>query len=111
MPMFTSLKVYPITRPEKRFEPYLDAGVGAAIGIDDREGVVGGLPGETDGTSASLGFGFKGGLGVEWRFSRAFGLSLDGRYQWIRFGDEVGGDRSFQGLGFGAGLTYRFQYD
>ena len=111
VPAFTSLKIYPLTRPEQRFEPYIDAGIGGAIGIDDREGTAGGPLGETEGTDARFGFGFKGGGGVEWRFSRAFGLSLGGRYQWIRFGSEVGGDRTFQGLGFDAGLTYRFQYD
>ena len=111
VPMFTSIRAYPVTRPEQRFEPYIEAGVGAALGIEDREGVGGALPGESDGTSASFGLGFRGGLGLEWRFSRAFGVGLNGRYQWVRLGNQVGGDRTFRGLGFDAGLTYRFQYD
>ena len=37
VPQFTSLKLYPFTRPEQRFEPFIAGGAGLAIGIDDRE--------------------------------------------------------------------------
>src|ERR671914_1803135 len=37
IPQFTSLKFYPFTRPEQRFEPYLSGGAGGTIGVDDRE--------------------------------------------------------------------------
>jgi opacity protein-like surface antigen len=114
IPQFTSLKLYPVTRPEQRFEPYLLGGAGFTIGVDDREntgsgGLLGG--GEESGTSIVAGFGLKGGAGVEFRFSDAFGITAGGRYQWIRFFGELSGERTFQGFGGDLGLVYRFQYD
>lgn len=111
VPLFTALKLYPFTRPEHAFEPYLLAGAGLAVGIDDRNTTSGGLLGGAgNGTAMLTGFGFKGGAGLEWRFSPAFGLNLGGRYQWIRFGSDVGGERTYKGPAFEGGLTYRFQY-
>jgi opacity protein-like surface antigen len=109
---FTSLKVYPFSRPEQRFEPYILGGAGVTIGIDDRENWTGGL---LDGRSESetgfvTGFGLKGGLGIEIRFSEAFGIAVGGRYQWVRFFGELAEERTYQGLGADVGLTYRFQY-
>jgi hypothetical protein len=114
VPQFTSLKVYPFTRPEQRFEPYIIGGAGVTIGIDDREnsesgGLLGG--GGESGTGFVVGFGLKGGLGTELRFSEAFGLAAGGRYQWVRFFGELAGERTYRGLGADVGLTYRFQYE
>src|SRR5690606_30854188 len=112
LPLFTALKLYPFTRPDDAFEPFISAGVGLALGIDDRTTTSSDLLGlgAGSGTAMLTGFGFRGGAGVEWRFSQAFGLSASGRYQWIRFGGELGGERTFKGPAFEAGLTYRFQY-
>jgi len=112
VPLFTALKLYPFTRPDDAFEPFVSAGVGLALGIDDRTTTSSDLLGlgAGSGTAMLTGFGFRGGAGVEWRFSQAFGLSASGRYQWIRFGGELGGERTFKGPAFEAGLTYRFQY-
>lgn len=114
VPQFTSLKLYPLTRPEQRFEPYISGGAGVTIGIDDREnsgsgGLLGG--GGESGTGFVAGFGLKGGLGLEVRFSEAFGVAAGGRYQWVRFFGELAGERTYRGLGADVGLTYRFQYD
>lgn len=114
IPQFTSLKVYPFTRPEQRFEPYITGGAGLTIGVDDREnsgsgGLLGG--GGESGTGFVAGFGLKGGLGVELRFSEAFGIGAGGRYQWVRFFGELAGERTYRGLGADVGLTYRFQFD
>jgi hypothetical protein len=113
IPQFTSLKLYPFTRPEQRFEPYLSGGAGLTIGVDDREnsesGLLGG--GGESGIGFVAGFGLKGGLGVELRFSEAFGVAAGGRYQWVRFFGELAGERTYRGLGADVGLTYRFQYD
>jgi hypothetical protein len=114
VPQFTSLKVYPFTRPEQRFEPYVLGGAGVTIGIDDREnsgtgGLLGG--GGESGTGFVAGFGLKGGLGIELRFSEAFGAAVGGRYQWVRFFGELAGERTYRGLGADVGLTYRFQYE
>lgn len=113
IPLFTALKLYPATRPEQPTEPYILGGVGFALGIDDRQNTAGGIlgVGGGDGTVILTGFGFKAGAGVEFRLGRAFGLNVGGRYQWVRFGDEVGGERTFKGLGLDAGFTYRFQYE
>ncbi len=111
VPMFTALKVFPFTGPDQRFEPFFDGGVGLAIGIDDRNLSRGGLLGGTGGGLARVpGFGFRGGAGAEWRFSRAFGLSVGGRYQWVRFTQDLGGDRTYAGFGMDGGLLYRFQF-
>jgi hypothetical protein len=113
IPQFTSLKLYPITRPEQRFEPYISGGAGLTIGVDDREnsesgGLLGG--GGESGTGFVAGFGLKGGLGAELRFSQAFGAGIGGRYQWVRFFGELAGERTYRGFGADIGLTYRFQY-
>jgi hypothetical protein len=113
IPQFTSLKLYPFTRPEQRVEPYLVGGAGLTIGVDDREnagsgGLLGG--GGESGTGFVAGFGLKGGLGVELRFSEAFGAGVGGRYQWVRFFGELAGERTYRGLAAEVGLTYRFQY-
>lgn len=114
IPQFTSLKLYPFTRPAERFEPYISGGAGVTIGVDDREnsgsgGLLGG--GGDAGTSFVAGFGLKGGLGIELRFGEAFGIAAGGRYQWVRFFGELAGERTYRGLGADIGLTYRFQYD
>jgi hypothetical protein len=113
IPQFTSLKLYPFSRPEQRFEPFILGGAGLTIGIDDREnsesgGLLGG--GGESGIGFVAGFGLKGGLGIELRFSDAFGIAAGGRYQWVRFFGELAGERTYRGLGADVGLTYRFQY-
>jgi opacity protein-like surface antigen len=112
VPQFTSLKIYPFTRPEQRLEPFLFAGAGLAIGIEEVETTSGGLLGLMTENATNLvpGFGFQAGAGAEWRPGKAFGLMAGGRYQWIRFTDEVGGLRTYQGPGFDLGFTYRFQF-
>lgn len=113
IPQFTSLKLYPFTTPAQRFEPYLSGGAGLTIGVDDREnsgsGALLGGGGES-GTGFVAGFGLKGGLGAELRFSDAFGAGVGGRYQWVRFFGELAGERTYRGFGADVGLTYRFQY-
>ena len=112
IPAFTALKMYPFTRPADRLEPYLTAGVGLALGVDDRETSGSDLLGLGVGSGTALltGFGFKLGAGFDWNFGSAFGLSANGRYQWIRFSEELGGKRTYRGLGAEAGITYRFQF-
>lgn len=103
--------MYPGTGPEAALEPFLAAGAGFTLGVDDRSAVGGGLlGGGSGGTIMVAGVGLKGGAGVEYRFSRAFGLSVLAGYQYVRFFEDVGGDRSYKGLVVFGGLTYRFQY-
>ncbi len=112
VPLFTSLKFYPATGPEAPIQPYLLGGGGLGLGIDDREGTSGGLLGlgGSDGTRIHTGFGFRAGGGVDLTLSQAFGVTVGGRYQWIRFDGEPGGHRTYRGTVADVGITYRFQY-
>jgi hypothetical protein len=113
IPLTTSIKLYPMSGPEDSFEPFASAGAGFALGVDDRQTVSGGLLGGTStggGTVIIAGVGLKGEAGVEYRFSRAFGIGATAGYQWVRYFEEVGGERTYKGLVVFGGLTYRFQY-
>jgi hypothetical protein len=109
IPQFTSIVLFPLTRPEQRVEPFVKAGAGFALGVDDRSGDSGSLFGSS-GTSLVPGYGVNGGVGVELRLSSALGLAAAGRYQWIRFLQDFSGRRTFEGFGAEVGLTYRFQF-
>ena len=113
VPMFTALRFFPVTGPEQSFEPFVEGGAGISLGIDDRQATSGGLlgVGGGEGIAMILGFGFKLGIGAEWRFSRPLALTAGGRYQWVRFFDDLGGERIYRGFGAEVGLAYRFQYD
>lgn len=112
VPLFTAIKFYPGTGPEDGVQPYILGGGGFGLGIDDREGTSGGLlgVGATEGTRMFVGLGFKGGAGMDVRLGDAFGLTAGGRYQWIRFDGQPGGNQTYRGPVFDVGLTYRFQY-
>lgn len=112
VPMFSALTFYPFTGPASRIEPYLEGGVGIAIGIEDRETTSGGLfGGANSGMSFGAGFGFKGGAGLDVRVTRPLALSVGSRYQWVRFLEDLGGERIYRGFAVDIGLRYRFQYD
>lgn len=111
LPFLTAVKMYPFTAPGDGFEPYLTGGVGFALGIDDRENASGGFLGVGGGGTAFVtGFGFKAGLGIDTRLGAGFGLGAGARYQWTRFGADVGGNRTYGGWALDGGLVYRFQY-
>jgi hypothetical protein len=112
VPQFTAVRFYPVSRPMDRVQPFLGAGLGFAIAIDDRQtegsgGVLGGLG--NNGVAFVPGFGLKAHGGTEIR-GRALGLSISAKYQWIRFFQDVGGEQTFGGLGADVGFVYRFQY-
>jgi hypothetical protein len=109
IPQFTSIAFFPLTRPEQRVEPYVKAGAGFALGVDDRSGDGGGLFAGA-GTSLVPGYGVTSGVGLEWRLSTALGVATAGRYHWIRFVQDFSGRRTFEGFGAEVGVTYRFQF-
>jgi outer membrane protein W len=112
IPQFTAIRFYPVSRPRERVQPFIGAGAGLAIGIDDREtNSAGSVLGGSGGSGINLvpGFGLKGHVGTEMR-GQALGMSISAKYQWIRFFQEVGGEQTFGGLGADIGFTYRFQY-
>lgn len=113
VPIFTSVKFFPGRGPDERLQPYMLGGGGLGLGIDDRENTGGGLLGlgGGGGTSISTGFGFKGGAGLDLWLGSALGMTLGGRYQWLRFLDgSPGGERTYKGTVIDLGVTYRFQY-
>jgi hypothetical protein len=109
IPQFTSVLLFPITKPEQRVEPFVKAGAGFALGVDDRTGEGGGLF-SAEGTALVPGYGLSSGAGVELRLTRALGLMGAGRYQWVRFFQELSGRRTYEGFGAEVGVTYRFQF-
>jgi hypothetical protein len=109
----TSLRFYPFTDAGARFEPWLLGGAGVTLGIDDREteggGILGGAAGGT-GVAIVPGFSLQGGAGVELRLGESFGLLAGARYQWTRFLQDFGGERTYQGPVYEAGFSYKFRY-
>jgi hypothetical protein len=110
LPLLTSVRFYPVTRPEAPIEPHIGAGIGFAIAIEDQEGGGGGLISRSPGTAMVTGFGARGAGGVDFRLGGAFGASIGAMYQWLRFSDPVGGIETYAGPVFTAGLTYRFRF-
>jgi hypothetical protein len=110
----TAVRLFPFTGPGARLEPFVIGGAGVTLGIDDREtnggGILGGAAGAT-GVAIVPGFSLQGGLGTELRLGASFGLTVGGRYQWTRFLQDFGGERTYQGPVLEAGFTYRFRYD
>lgn len=114
IPAFTAIKFFPLTRPGDPVEPYVNAGIGFGFAIEDEKtetNIIGGGTSTSGNTNFLGGFGFKIGTGLDWWFSQAFALTGGARYQWIRFGQEVGGEQTYKGYAFDAGIAYRFQYE
>lgn len=112
IPMLTSIKLYPGTTVRDPLEPFISAGGGVTLGIDDESGSTGGLlgGGGGSGTNLIIGIGLKGGAGFEYHAGRAFGLQAGASYQWIHFLNPVGGYSDYKGPLIWGGFTYRFQY-
>lgn len=113
VPLLTTIKVFPFTGPEEQLEPFISAGAGFVLGIENQSTVSGGLlggGGANSGLNIVAGIGAKGSAGVEYRFSQAFGVSAAAAYQYVWFAQDVGGQSSYKGFMLLAGLTYRFQY-
>ena len=112
IPLLTAIKLYPATDPGAALEPFMTAGAGFTLGVDDRNGAAGGLVGggSSGGTILIPGLGLKAGGGVEYHLGSAFGLVMQAGYQYVRFFQEVGGDRTYKGPQVSGGMTYRFQF-
>lgn len=109
----TALRFFPFTDAGARFEPWILGGAGFTIGIDDRETEGGGILGGSAGGSGVAfvpGVSLQGGAGVEWMFAESFGLTGGARYQWTRFFQDFGGERTYQGPIYEVGVSYKFRY-
>jgi hypothetical protein len=109
----TAIRFFPFTDAGTRLEPWVLGAGGFTLGIDDRQTSGGGvLGGATGGSGVAIvpAISLQGGAGVEWRFSESYGLTVGARYQWTRFFQDFGGERTYQGPVYEAGLTYKFRY-
>lgn len=109
----TAIRFYPLTDAGAKFEPWVLGGAGFTIGIDDRETNGGGILGGSAGGSGVAfvpGVSLQGGAGVEWRLGESYGLIGGARYQWTRFFQDFGGERTYQGPIYEVGLSYKFRY-
>lgn len=109
----TAIRFFPVTDAGARFEPWILGGAGFTLGIDDREtnggGILGGSAGGT-GVAMVPGLSLQGGVGTEWWFAQSFALNAAARYQWTRFLEDFGGERTYQGPVYELGITYKFRY-
>jgi hypothetical protein len=106
VPVLTSLKFYPVTEPWDFVDPFINGGVGVALGIvHEAENAIGG-----GGTSIATGFAVRTGIGVEIHVTSVLGLVASGRYQWTRFSKDLGSKDVFNGAGVDGGITYRFRF-
>jgi opacity protein-like surface antigen len=111
VPLFTAVRYFPLTRPGAFLEPYVRAGLGFALGLDDRQSTAGGVLGGGTGTGMGTGLGFAVGAGVETRLTRAIQLDASAGWRWLRFGSEVGLERSYAGPAVDIGLAYRLRLE
>lgn len=109
VPTLTALRLYPFTTPADRVEPYLSAGAGVVLGFQ-QEKLSGGVVSSGPAASMHTGLGVRAGAGVDLHASSAFGLSFGGHFGSASFGEDMPGQKLFQGWGADLGLTYRFQY-
>lgn len=109
----TAIRFFPGTDAGAAVEPWLLGGAGFSFGIDDRDTQGGGLLGGSTGATGIVlipGFSLQGGAGVEWWFSDALAINASAKFQWTRFFQEFGGERTYQGPAYELGMTYKFQY-
>jgi hypothetical protein len=109
----TAIRFYPGTDAGAKVEPWILGGAGFSFGVDDRDTQGGGLLGGSTGSNGIVlipGFSLQGGAGVEWWFSDALAMNVGARFQWTRFFQEFGGERTYQGPAYELGMTYKFQY-
>ncbi len=108
VPTLTSLRLYPFTTSANPVEPYVSAGLGAVLGLQQQKASGSLSPAEA--TSMHAGLGLRAGVGVNVRASEAFGFTAGGHFESASFSQEMAGDRLYKGWGVDLGLAYRFQY-
>jgi len=112
VPTITALKLYPSMPPTSPVEPYVVAGAGAVLGID-QEKITSTDPLVASGSNTTFqpGLGIETGAGLDWISKGAFGVTAGARYRWASFQKSVGDKKLYRGMGLNIGLTYRFQKD
>jgi hypothetical protein len=110
VPMLTQLKFYPGTTVEQSIEPYVAAGIGLSLGIDNRKSSGGVIGGGGSSTTLTYGLGVRGLGGVELHLGSTLGIAGYAGYQYVYFLEPLVGRDSYGGVIVGVGLTYRYQY-
>ena len=104
VPLLTTVKLYPVTGPQSRIEPYVLAGIGFAIGIENESTkAIGG-----GGTSIVTGFAVKAAGGIECRVFHWFTVLGEMQYLNMRFNEDLGSRAIFDGFAPTVGIAYRF---
>lgn len=104
----TALRLYPFDLPTPMIEPYVSAGLGPVLGIQQESSSAGLTAG--NGTTMHAGLGVRAGAGVDVHANQAFGITIGGHFESASFSNDFTGERLFRGWGMDAGLSYRFQY-
>lgn len=108
VPTITALRFYPLTTPEKLVEPYVSAGLGPVLGVQQQK--ASGNLAPTNTTTMVAGLGVRAGVGVDIRSNGPFGVAVGTHFESASFGEDMQGERLYQAWGADFGLTYRFQY-
>ena len=108
VPALTAVRLYPLTTPASRMDPYLSAGVGPVLGFQQQKSS--GSLASANASSMHTGLGTRAGVGVDIRTSEAFGLNVGGHFESASFSEDMAGERLYRGWGADVGLVYRFQY-
>jgi len=105
IPLVTALRIYPLTTVRNPVEPYVQAGAGFSIGVQQQSESTAGQR-----RSIAFGFGVKAAVGVEVHAYGPVGVTVGGHYQGVRFGQTVDEQEAFGGTGLQGGITYRFNF-
>ena len=108
VPTITALRLYPFDLPTTAIEPFVSAGVGPVLGVQQNK-TTGGLSPVNE-TTMHAGLGVRAGAGVVLHASEAFGITAGGHFESASFGTDMVGNKLYQAWGVDLGLAYRFQY-
>jgi len=106
-----TFKVMPLTLSLKgqaffdRFEPYIEAGIGAYFIKDEINGSILGVSGSDSKNDTEIGLHF--GIGGNYNITPQVFLGVEGRYLWLR-ANTFGVDVNLDGILLTANMGYRF---
>ena len=108
VPTITGLRLYPLTTSGNPVEPYVTAGVGPVLGVQQQK-ASGALTAEQT-TAMLVGLGVRAGVGVDLWATQVFGITAGGHFESASFGQDMVEQRLYQAWGVDFGFSYRFQY-
>ena len=108
VPTITGLRLYPLTTSGNSIEPYVTAGVGPVLGIQQQK-ASGALTADQT-TTMLVGLGVRAGVGVDLWATQVFGITAGGHFESASFGQDMVDQRLYKAWGVDFGFSYRFQY-